>query len=73
MTLLPDSLLALAKQGAHLRVDAKQLSINQINLLAAAVADSGGRISIANADSLNSSQAAALVAVGGKCVELDLT
>ena len=73
MTLLPDTLLSLANQGARLRVDVKRISSNQLNLLAAAVADSGGMLTIVNADSLSSHQAGALVAVGGKRIELDLT
>ena len=41
MTLLPDTLTALANQGASLRVDAKRVSQNQLHQLAAAVADAG--------------------------------
>jgi hypothetical protein len=52
MSLLPDTLLNLANQGASLRVDAKRLSHNQLNQLAAAVAEAGGTLSITNADTL---------------------
>lgn len=73
MTLLPDTLLTLANQGASLRVDAKRLSQNQLNQLAAAVADAGGTLAITNAASLSPQQANALVALAGKRIWLDLT
>jgi hypothetical protein len=73
MTLLPDTLLNLANQGASLRVDAKRISQNQLNQLAAAVADAGGTLAIVNASSLSPQQANALVALAGKRLWLDLT
>lgn len=73
MTLLPDTLISLANQGASLRIDAKRVSQNQLNLLAAAVAEAGGTLSIANASSLTPQQASALVAVAGKRVWFDLS
>lgn len=73
MTLLPDTLIQLANQGASLRVDAKRVSINQLNQLAAAVVEAGGTLTLTNANSLTQQQANALVAVGGGRIEFDLT
>lgn len=73
MTLLPDTLLQLANQGATLRVDARNCTPNQLNRLAAAIAESGGRLAIAHAGSLSPQQAQALAVVGGNRIEFDLT
>lgn len=73
MRLLPDTLLNLANQGASLRVDAKRLSHNQLNQLAAATAEAGGTLSITNADTLSPQQANALAAIAGRRVWFDLT
>lgn len=73
MTLLNDTLISLAGQGAALRVSAREISQNQLNQLAAAIAQGGGKLTITQANSLTPQQAASLVAVAGKQVEFDLT
>lgn len=73
MTLLPDSQIALAETGASLLVDARKLNQHQLQRLAAAVAEAGGKLTIINATSLAPQLAQALAAVGGKQVCFDLT
>lgn len=73
MTLLPDTLISLAAQGAALRVSAREVSQNQLNQLAAAIAEGGGNLIVTQANSLTPQQAASLVAVAGSHVEFDLT
>ena len=73
MTLLPDTLISLASQGAALRVNAREVSQNQLNQLAAAIAQGGGKLTITQANSLTPQQAASLAAVAGCHVEFDLT
>lgn len=73
MTLLPDTLISLAAQGAALRVSAREISQNQLNQLAAAITEGGGKLTITQANSLTPQQAASLVAVAGGHVEFDLT
>ncbi len=72
MTLLPDTLVDLAAAGASLRIDAKKLSIHQLNRLAVQAAASGGAIHIVNADSLSPDQARGLAQIAGAALVFEL-
>lgn len=72
MTLLPETLTALATAGATLRVSARRRSIAQLNQLAANAAASGARLVVIDADTLTPAQALTLVSVGGVAIELVL-
>ena len=72
MTLLPDTLVDLAATGASLRVDARKLSIHQLNRLAVQAAASGATLRIVNADSLNPDQARGLAQIAGAALVFEL-
>lgn len=73
MTLLPDTLLELARQGATVHIDARKLSVNQLDRLAVEAAGSGARLIIRNAQSLTPDHARALARIGGASIEFDAT
>lgn len=73
MSLLPDTLAALATAGASLRVSARKLSSAQLNQLAANAAASGARLTITDADTLTPIQAHTLVSVGGGAIAFEMT
>lgn len=72
MTLLPATLLELARIGSALRVDARKVSHSYLNQIAAAAAESGARLTIVNADSLSPDAALTLARIGGTAIQFDL-
>lgn len=71
MTLLPQTLNDLAALGARLRVDVRKLSPNQLQQLAAAVAEGGGTLTLVNAQALTPDQAKTLAAIAHRAIEFD--
>jgi hypothetical protein len=71
MTLLPETLLQIAKTGASLRVDARKTSPQHMQLLAAEMNAAGGRLIVTNAQALTPDHAKLLAAMLGTQVEFD--
>ena len=72
MTLLPDTLKSLALGGASPRLDARRLSSLQMQEIAGAVAQGGGRLLVRNAQAMTPDQATTLVGIAGRAVEFDV-
>lgn len=73
MTLLPPTLQELAAAGASLRLDVRRYAPVQLQSIAAAAAEGGGRLILVNAQSLTPDQARTLVGIAPRAIELDAT
>lgn len=71
MTLLPQTLRELVAAGASLRIDVRKHSSAQLQELAAAAVQGGGRLILVNADAMTPDQARTLVGIAGRAIEFD--
>lgn len=73
MEITHETLLELASSGGSIRIDATQVSINQLERLAIIVKNSNGYMTIMQARKLSAETLKSIMNLGGAHVNLDLT